>query len=542
MTSLSQWGLVFRGALFCAAIAFFALPAGASGASLPSSPDSYVSQAERVRRANDRPWVPEAGRLGNLRHLQITASDCVVRVVSGSENRVFPGTRDLIVVERSRVLDADPDERPTPRDVVLAPDHAQACPGVGSCGLSVTTASRAPRVAGASPVCFTVQLATAHDLLLGGDRLTLLVDRLRQPALRVTLNPSAQLRVWFEQVDLGWLSVHANAAARVGGTGKVDFLQGSSSNSASWMYLHEFDASHVGVSTTTTGTQWSIRIGPQTEATYYQPARAAGRLAELYPIEIDGPLERLDVSSNRVDPRPVSEATRRAARALREEVVALAGAAPVLPASDPSLPSATAAAATLAQSPDERVASVVMKYLPPTVRITEVALWKRGGRLEATAPDAATAADIIRRLKRSGEFTYISGGAAPHDGVHEFSAQMHFSCDVPGQTSICPAGDRRRPTAYSEDQVIRQLQTMLGPDVTVRDVRLVDGTLTVEAEAADATQVRLAIERMGQPNGLFRVSTAGYDLEKNGEILATLEFVCPVPPKPDGICKPQAGR
>lgn len=111
-------------------------PALAAAASLPASPEAYLQQAKLVRQAVDRPWNPEAGQLGNLRHLQIRAPDCVVRIVSGSENRVFPGTRDVVVVERSRVLDdPDPNERWTPRNVVLAADHAQACPGPGDCGI-----------------------------------------------------------------------------------------------------------------------------------------------------------------------------------------------------------------------------------------------------------------------------------------------------------------------------------------------------------------------------------------------------------------------
>jgi len=50
---------------------------------LSSSPQSYLEQAQQVRQSLDRPWAPVEGRLGNLRHVQITAQDCVVRVVSG---------------------------------------------------------------------------------------------------------------------------------------------------------------------------------------------------------------------------------------------------------------------------------------------------------------------------------------------------------------------------------------------------------------------------------------------------------------------------
>lgn len=518
-----------------------ALPLYGKSALLPSSPDSYLSEATRLRRSNDRPWAPEKGQLGNLRHLQITARDCVVRLVSGSENRVFPGTRDVIVVEQSRVLDEDPNEQPVPRDVVLAPDRAQACPGAGGCGsVSITAAAQALRTDGTSPVCFTVQIATAHELLLGGDGLTLLADRLRQPALRISLNPSAHLHVWLEKVNLGLLSIGANAAARVGGTGEIDFLQAASSSRGSVMYLHTFHARRVGISTTTTGTQWSVRTGADTNAGYYQPARASGALAENYPIEIDGPLDRLDVPAGRVNAQPLSEAMRTAARALREEVLAHAGPTPNLPASDPTLPSATVAAAALPPDARERVAQVVARYLPASVRITNIALWKEGGRLEGVAPDADSANDVVRRLAGSGEFIRVSGGRALlRDGVYAFSAQLYFSCDAPGEPSVCPAADPAGSGTYSEEQVRDALRTLLGPGVPIRAVSL-DGTaIRLEADAANESDARAALERIRNGTRFFRLSTSTTGSSANGSsaaIRATLTLTCAVPPKPDGIC------
>lgn len=515
---------------------------GAS-ATLPSSAESYVSQAARVRQSIDRPWAPDAGQLGNLRHLQITARDCVVRVVSGSENRVFPGTRDVIVVERTRVLDADPNEQPAPRDVVLGPDRAQACPGLGSCGVSVTSVTNAPHAGAADKVCFTVQIATAHDLLIGGDGLSVLVDHVRQPALRIAINPSASLRLWLEQVDLGLLSIKANAAARVGGSGEIDFLQGSSSSGGSMMMLHEFRARHVGVTTTTTGTQWSIHIGSDTEAGYYQPARAPGPIAKNYSIEIEGPIDRLEVPASRVEPRPLTKTTRIAARALRAEVLAQAGPTPVLPVSDAALPLASAAAAALPSDARERVAQVVARYLPTSVRITNVVLWKEGGRLEGVAPDAASARDIERLLTESGEFTYVSGGnGIPGNGGYAFSTQLHFSCDAPGLPSECPAGDPAQPGAYSEAQIRGRLDALLGKGVVLRDVQLNGARIDLKAVATNEVDARAGLERIGQEKGFFRLSSSGIGPPRNGsitEIDATLRLTCAVPPKPDGICLPR---
>lgn len=522
---------------------FALFPALVAGSSLPASPEAYLQQAQLVRQSVDRPWRPEAGQLGNLRHLHIRTRDCVVRIVSGTENRVFPGTRDVIVVERSRVLDdPDPNERLTPRDVVLAPDRAQACPGPGDCGVSVTPAAHAPRIDGAA--CFTVQLASAHDLLAGGDGLDLVIDRVRQPALRVRINPSTNLRLWFDEIDIGLLSIRANASAHVGGTGRIDFLHAESSNRAIVMYLHEFAARNVGISTTTTDTQWSIRIGEDTTASYYQPARAPGALAAKYAIEIDGDSERLEVPAGQVDPRPLHQSTRDAARLLREQVFRRAGPAPRLPGLDSSLPSAIEAAARLAQTPEQRVANVVARYLPANVRITNVALWKRGGRLEGIAPDAATVKDVQHRLRESGEFTYVSGGGGVRrDSEMAFSTQMYFPCDIPGQPSTCRAGDPRAKGDYSEMQVIETLERLLPPGITLHDASLDDRKIDVTIFTESEADAREALRLLRQANDFFRISTTSVgpaDQGKRRRITARMELVCARPSPADGICPSSA--
>lgn len=522
------------------------------GMLLATSPQSYLEQAQRVRQALDRPWAPAEGRLGNLRHVQITARDCVVRVVTGTENRVFPGTSDVVVVEGSRVLDADPNEQPAPRDVVLAPDRVQACPGPGTCGVSITSviaaalpapedAANAARSGAAGAVCFTLQLASGHDMLVGGDGLNLLIDRLHQPALRLTINPSANQNVWLEEVALGLLSISANAAVRVGGSGTVDFLTAGSSNSASVMYLHPIRAHQVGVSSTTTGSRWSIRIDPDTKAGYYQPARAPGKIAELYSIEIDGPLERLEVPAGSVFPSALTQATRTAASALRQEVLDRAGPAPLLPASDPELRSATALASALPRDARQRVADVAKRYLPSTIQITEVALWNQGGRIEGTAPDAATAAKVVPQLESAGEFTFVSGGKGlPRDGVYVFSIQVGSSCTSPGTPSTCPAGDPATPGAYSERQVRAALEPLLGPTIIVHDVFLDHAQISLEAQAPSESEARAALDRI--QSGMFRQSSSSYGQTSDGKaanIVATLALICAVPPRPDGVCAPQ---
>ncbi len=526
----------------CLFVLLFASTTQAAEVALAATSASYFENAARARRAHDRPWSPSEGQLGNLRHLQITARDCVVRVVSGRENRVFPGTMPVIAVEKSRVLDTDPNEQPTPRDIVLAPDHAQACPGVGSCGLTVTSVTDAPRIGGKDDVCFTVELATAHDMLIGGDGLTLLFDRLQQPMLRLYINPSARINVWFQQVQMGFLSIDANAPARVGGSGRVDLLSASSSNRASAMYLQGFDAKRVGISTTTTGTTWAIRIGDQTSAGYYQPARAPGKIAKEYRIEIDGPLDRLEVPAGSVTPVPLSDATREATRKLRDDVLQRFGPMPALPPSDPAFPLAKDALGMLPLSGRERVAQVVSRYLPKTVEITEVALWKKGGRLEGTAPDAATARGIAKLLEASGEFTAISGGGGTAKGDRfAFSVQMHFSCEAPGEPSECPAAVPPGSTEYTIMQVRDTLRPLLAPDATFRDLSYKDGRYHLQADAANEAQARAALDRISKGTRLVSSSVSGIGPPTGGPTMpfeTWMELVCPKPPRPDGICVP----
>ncbi|MBB5209646.1 hypothetical protein [Chiayiivirga flava] len=533
--------LIARIALFLAAMLVTA-SVFAEPSLLPNSPQLYQTQTDRIRQSVDRPWAPDAGQLGNLRFLHIRANDCAVRIVSGNENRVFPGTQRVYVVEGSRVLDNDPDETPIPRNVTLAPDPAQACAGVGSCGVSTAWADRAPRSVDPDAACFTVQLASAHYLLLSGDNLAVLVDRVRQPWLRIAVNPFARPQLWFEQVDIGLLSIAVNAGVRIGGTGRVDHIGAQSSNGSSAMYLHEFDANHVGVSTTTTGTTWSIRIREGTEASYYQPARAPGRLAEGYRIEIDGPLERLEVPASRVDPHPITEATRQAARTLREEVRKRLGPTPRFPAADTNLPTAAAAMAGLKRDARDHLVAVVSRYVPAGTRITDVTLYRNGeGRLEGLATDDAAVDAIQRALRASGEFTHIDVRAratTSKDG-RPFAAQMYFPCDKPGDRSVCPAGDPRRNGNYSELQVIEYLEALLGPDVTLHDAVLDGGTIRMEAYSSSATAAQAALDRIGADKGFFRTSITGIGPDKFRPITnlnAKLELVCSRPPRVDGVC------
>lgn len=62
----------------------------------------------------------------------------------------------------------------------------------------------------------------------------------------------------------------SNASVVAGGTGQVQWLQLASSQRSTALLFHDMDARHVGVSATTTQARFSIRIGANTEAGYYQ--------------------------------------------------------------------------------------------------------------------------------------------------------------------------------------------------------------------------------------------------------------------------------
>lgn len=186
-------------ALGCAAASL------AHAAPLDVTPDTLIERANLLRDARERPWDPDTGRLGNLRHVHIIANDCTVRVVSGAENRLFLGSGTFRAADSTYSGDRQRTARLRPYDVTIsAAQGASAIPRVG---------------ADNAAVCFTLQLATAHELLLRGDNLNVLFDRVDLPVLRMYVNPSHGVKLWFHDVRLGLLSVSSNASVVAGGTG-----------------------------------------------------------------------------------------------------------------------------------------------------------------------------------------------------------------------------------------------------------------------------------------------------------------------------------
>lgn len=491
---------------------WWVLACAANAAPLPDRPETLIEKSRLLRESRDLVWDPASGRLGNLRYVRIVADGCTVRVVSGADNRLIG-----------------------PHDGVKITEDLRKAEGLKAPPRDVTLSVRAER--GAAPrgtVCLTLQVATADDFILSGNSAAVLFDRVELPAIRIHLNPSAPLRVWFQDVRLGLLAVHSNANALVGGTGQVQWLTLGSSQASTSMFFHEMNARHIGVSTTTTKPRYSIRIGADTQAGYYQPARAAGALAQLYPIWIDGPVSALEVPAGHVNPMPLTQAIRNEAQALRDEVLSRFGSPPIMsvPDSAAQVPPASAPVA-----PRQQVADSFQAYLPSGVALTYVQLWKSGGALEGTAPDEAVVRALVQSLGRSPDVRHAQRGyTRPQGGQVAFRVTFDLACTVPGEASVCLAGSGG---AYTEEQIRNELLPLLGPQVTLDRLQLRERAVLLEGRATDA-DATAALERIRQQAPWIRISTTGVG---RGRFSARMELVCSTPSlRQGGICAAAAAK
>lgn len=518
--SMTPLRTFLAGALLCATTVHV------TAAPLDVTPDTLIERANLLRDARERPWDPATGRLGNLRHVHIIANGCTVRVVSGAENRLFLGRGPAFsVTEDTRMADRNGKNRPPPRDVTIAP------------GPAVSAIPRLPT--DANGPCFTLQLATAHDMLLRGDQLTVLFDRVELPALRMYVNPSHSVKLWFHDVRMGMLNLAVNAAASAGGTGQVEWLQLESTQRASALLFHDMDARHARVSALTTGARFSIRIGKDSDAGYYQPARAPGAIAREYPIWIDGPVEALKVPAGSVNPMPLTSALRDETRALRQAVMDSAGPAPVLPSPDTAAPPPSMrAVGGEPVSARQRVADVLQPLLRPGMTLGKVDLWNGGGALEGRAPDEVAVREFARDLKQSGEVrsAQVARIQRNESGVAEYRVMMNFLCAAPGERSVClPAAG----SSYTQQQIEAALRPVLAPQVQVAQIELTsDGTRVLVRGRASETDARAALERVRTQLPWLEGSSSSMGKD---EFSARFRMACTVPPRSQGICTTEGG-
>lgn len=492
------------------AVSLLASAACGNAAQLDTTPDTLTARANALRDARERLWDPDAGHLGNLRHAQIVAPDCTVRVISGPENRLIPGNAAVRVHARSTVLSPGRPGKPAPRDVTI-------------------TATR-PAGASSGGLCFTLQVATAHDFLVGGDRLAVLFDRTALPVVRLYLNPSAGLKLWFNDVRIGWLAVTSNANATAGGTGSVTRLGLDSSQRSTALLFHDLQAQHIGVTTTTGNVRFSIRIGPRTDASYAQPARAPGEIAMEYPIWIDGPVSALKVPIGRVNAMPLTAAVRQEAQAVRDEVMRRAGPLPAPPPGPVADPLQASGTDQEPVSAEQRVADVLQRFAPPGVQIGKVNLWKGGCALEGQAPDEGLVRQLVRDLNSSGEVRNAQVGfVRPEQAQVRWRVLVNFMCSAPGEPSRClpaPGG------AYTQQQVEDALRPILKLDPLHARISLQGDAVAIEGSATEADG-QAALLRVREQVSWLEGGHSGYN---GSHFSARLRMVCTVPPRSDGIC------
>lgn len=507
-------------------LVLLAAVAPAPAVALDVTPDTLLEQANRQRNARELPWDPTTGRLGNLRHVNIVAPDCTVRVIPGAENRVYAGRGSVRVADSPRVPDRQPGAGPVARNLTIT-------------ATSAGTDSAIPRIGDANgPVCFTLQVATAHEFIVGGDRLAVLFDRVELPVLTLYLNPSYGLKVWFRDVRVGSLGVDSNAFAAAGGTGEVEWLSLRSSQGSTALLFHETSARHVGVMTTTVDPRFSIRIGPETEASYYQPARAVGDMIRHYPIWIEGPVAALKIPVGRVNAMPITEAIRDEARKLREEVLGRVGSMPPLPAGRSTPPPAGRAMAE-SVSTRQRVADALQPFLPAGVRLGKVDLWKNGGALEGVAPDDAAVHRFVKELERSGEVRGAQVAVIRREADRvSYRILVSFMCESPGERGACLPGTG----AYTSRQVEDALKPVLGADIVLTMLELEESGSIVHLEGrAREADAMAALDRIKAQAPWLQLSSSRVG---NGGFKAWLRMVCTVPPRTEGtgICAADGRR
>jgi len=479
----------------------------AVAAPLPSTPDTLIEQSLLLRESRERVWDPASGQLDNLKVVNVVADGCTVRIVSGPENRLL-GPRDGVQVRLRGSHTDGPVSYARDVDLEVKADQLAAARGIA---------------------CLTLQVATVDTILLRGHGATVLFDRVALPSLRIFLNPSVPLDVWFEDVRLGLLSVSSNAGASVGGTGDVQWLKLDSSQSGTAMFFHGMQARHVGVSSTTTKPRFSIHIGDTTEAGYYQPARAPGEIARLYPIWIDGPVDALQVPAGRVDAMSVTPAIRGEARMLHDRVLARVGRMP-----DTPLPAAAGrvAAEAAPTSTRQSLADALEPYLPNGATLTSIELWKSGGALVGTAPDASSVDAFVQVLRGLPDVTSARlAFTEPGKRGTSFRVLFDLGCTAPGTASVCLPSDSG---AYSEDQIRDALLPLLGDKVILTGLKLRGRDLKLEGRGTDA-DINAALDRIHrQAKWLWGSSSA----VGRGDFWATFQLACarPTPPQ-GGLCR-----
>ena len=455
------------------------------------------------RLAQKRVWDPASGRLGNVKVVNIEANGCAVRIISGSENKII-GPMDSLTIQ------SDGKENPELASTLNVTLKMKPSPGQNR-------------------PCAVLQISTADYILIRGDGASILFDRVRVPALRVSLNPSSHLQVWFDQPHVGHLTVNSNAFAIAGGNGKAEFLSLASSQSSSKLFFHSMDADHVGVSTTVSGAKFSIRIRTGTDASYYQPARAAGDIALQYPIWIDGNVKELKVPAGRVTPLQVSKEIETETDKLRQEIINRVGLQPEIAA---NIAAQQTPSAILKLSPRQQVADAFAAYLPSGVSLNDIQMYNNGGALEGQAQTKKAVTDFVAALGQSPDVIYAQiAYTRPQAPGFFFRVLFDLLCASPEKTLVC----KSKNNSYDLSLIRSRLLELLGNDVQMTDLKIKGDRLSLVGSAREA-QAKSALERIGRDAAWLQISTTG--IGKDGfSAVMNLKCLSPEPRKLRGLCK-----
>ncbi len=470
----------------------------ANAADLPDNPNSIQLKSDAFRKSQELKWDLSKGYLGNLKTLRIVANECTVRIVSGLENKIL-----------------------SPLETLSVQEETQAKVDLKNRQVVIKTLSSAKTLK--NRPCLTLQVATADDFIISGNKAFILFDHYQSIATRIFLNPSSGMRIWFDQVQIQRLELTSNATGSiVGGDGKIDWLALASSQQNEKLYFHKMDADHIGVSVTTTNVKFSIRIKSGADAGYYQPARAPGKLALLYPIWIEGKVQDLKVTAGNVTAMPISEEIKTETDDLKKIVWDKVGTF----AQDKDGPSSLKTTVKVEPLPRQQIADALADYIPAGASLSDVEVFKNGGALVGQVTNKKTIDDLIEALNKSPDLSYLEKGLIqPQANGFSFRILFNLRCPNPGKKTLTCQSAKGE---YDMELIRKELQLLLGDNVKLLDLKLAKDYLSMNVLATD-DQAKAISERLNKEVDWLQVSSSGYG---KGKLFVLLKLQCfPLAPR-----------
>jgi hypothetical protein len=276
------------------------------------------------------------------------------------------------------------------------------------------------------------------------------------------------------------------------------------------------DADNVGVEASTTNVEFSIRINPGAQAEYHNPARAPGKVAELYPVWIDGKIEDLKIPAGRVHPMPLTDDVKNVVDTLKKEVLSRFGTRTAVSTSYQEK-------VVLPPSPRQQIADAFSPYLPLETSFSEIQLAKNEGYIEGKAPTQEVAKAFVSALSKAPDVKYIQlAYTKPQDKEVFFRVLFNLACPTTGKTLNCKISDGGNEEKYDVNLIRTELQKLLGPEIKLISMEIKENRLNMEASATEAV-AKTAKKRISEEAAWLRTSTSGIG---NGSFSASMELLC----------------